>query len=142
MVAEHATSKLAAGYGSAPRRILLVDDNRDAADSLAMLLQSDGHDTHVAYDGATALERVESLQPEVILLDIGLPALNGYEVCQQIRARSSSRQAVVIAITGWGQESDRRKSRDAGFDAHLVKPVAYSELVTLVGQIAHRRSLH
>jgi PAS domain S-box-containing protein len=118
-----------------PRRILVVDDNRDAASSLALLLQIAGNETHLAHDGAAALDAAERHRPDLVLLDIGLPALNGYEVCRQVRAQSWGREMVLIALTGWGQDEDRRKSREAGFDGHLVKPVDYPALLDLLGSL-------
>ena len=112
-----------------PRRVLIVDDNRDAADSLAMLVEHGGHTALVAYDGATALEAVERERPDVVLLDIGLPQMDGHDVCREIRKAPWGRTMRVIALTGWGQEDDRRKSREAGFDAHLVKPVDFEKLL-------------
>jgi CheY-like chemotaxis protein/anti-sigma regulatory factor (Ser/Thr protein kinase) len=120
---------------SAARRILVVDDNRDSAKSLAMLLKVLGHETHVAHDGLEALERADALQPEVILLDIGLPKMNGYDVCREIRQRLWGKTAVIVALTGWGQEEDRRKSKDAGFDRHLTKPAELKVLVTLLAEL-------
>jgi PAS domain S-box-containing protein len=108
---------------SVRRRVLIVDDNRDAADALAMLLQHTGHDTFVAYDGPAAFTAAETHRPEVILLDIGLPGMSGHEVCRQMRAQVWGQHIRMIALTGWGQDEDRRKSADAGFDGHLVKPV-------------------
>ena len=116
-------------------RVLVVDDNRDAASSLALLLQIAGHETSRAHDGPGALEAAEKERPEVILLDIGLPTLNGYEVCRRIRAQSWGTSVVLIALTGWGQEEDRRRSHEAGFDGHLVKPVEYAELRTLLDRL-------
>ncbi|HEU4620857.1 MAG TPA: response regulator [Burkholderiaceae bacterium] len=109
-------------------RVLLVDDNRDAADSLAQILKFDGHTVEVAYDGAMALEAVARFNPDVVLLDIGLPGLNGYEVARRIRASEGGRRIRLIAITGWGQATDERNAYDAGFDTHMVKPVDYDEL--------------
>jgi CheY-like chemotaxis protein len=114
------------------RRILIVDDNSDAAASLAMLLDISGHDTYTAHDGLEALDAFERYRPEVILLDIGLPKLSGHDVCRRIRERPGGGDVVIIALTGWGQESDRRKSQDAGFDDHLVKPVDYAALMDLL----------
>jgi PAS domain S-box-containing protein len=107
-----------------PLRILIVDDNRDSADMLAMLLKFTGHETFTAHDGAAAVEGAARLDPDVILLDIGLPGLNGYEAARRIRQqqRDGSRP-ILVALTGWGQDEDRRRSEEAGFDAHLVKPV-------------------
>jgi signal transduction histidine kinase/ActR/RegA family two-component response regulator len=114
------------------RRILVVDDNTDAAQSLAMLLAVCGHDTHVVHDGIAALDAAERLRPDVILLDIGLPRLNGFEVCRRIRQQPWGKDVVVIALTGWGQEVDRRRSHESGFDHHIVKPVEHETLVKLL----------
>ncbi|MEP7117096.1 MAG: PAS domain S-box protein [Acidobacteriota bacterium] len=107
----------------ASRRILIVDDNRDGADTLALVLQTMGHETCTAYDGRAAIERAESFRPEVVLLDIGLPILDGYATCRRLRAQSWAHGVVVIAVTGWGAADDKRRAREAGFDRHLVKPV-------------------
>jgi len=116
------------------RRVLVVDDNRDNAESLALLLQMHGHDTHVAADGETAIGAAEQYEPDVILLDIGLPKLNGYEACRRIRAHPWGRRATIFALTGWGQEDDRRKSREAGFDGHFVKPVDHDALLAALAR--------
>ena len=105
------------------RRVLIADDLRDSADSLAMLLESMGHEVHVAYDGAEALQAIETLRPEVALLDLGMPKMSGYDVCRRIRAMPWGRELTLIAQSGWGQDEDRRRTRDAGFDHHLVKPI-------------------
>jgi DNA-binding response OmpR family regulator len=115
--------------------VLVVDDNRDAASSLALLLQMAGHETSRAHDGPGALAAAEKERPEVVLLDIGLPTLNGYEVGRRIRAQPWGASVVLIALTGWGQEEDRRRSHEAGFDGHLVKPVEYAELMTLLDRL-------
>lgn len=107
----------------ARKKVLVVDDNRDAADALALLLQHNGHETFVAYDGAGALAAADKHRPDVMLLDIGLPGMNGHDVCRQMRQQPWGKRIRMIALTGWGQEDDRQKSRDAGFDGHLVKPV-------------------
>jgi signal transduction histidine kinase/ActR/RegA family two-component response regulator len=104
-------------------RILVVDDNQDGAQSLAMLLELQGNAVHTVYDGPQAVEAITLFHPDVVLLDIGLPTLNGYETARLLRAHPESRNALIIALTGWGQEEDRRRSREAGFDHHLVKPV-------------------
>ena len=116
------------------RRILIVDDNRDSAASLAMLLETAGNITHEAYDGLEALEAAEKFRPDVVLLDIGLPKLNGFEVCRQIRAEPWGRNTTIIAVSGWGQDDDRRKSREVGFDHHMVKPVDYNTLLKLLAE--------
>jgi PAS domain S-box-containing protein len=113
-------------------RILVVDDNRESATSLALLLQMTGNDTQTAYDGLGAVEQAEAYRPDVILLDIGLPEMNGYDACREIRRQPWGKEVVVIALTGWGQDEDRRKSKDAGFNAHLVKPVDYAALLKLL----------
>lgn len=117
---------------SPARRILIVDDNRDSAESLAMLLEITGNKTYMAHDGLEALEMIDAHRPEVVLLDIGLPKLNGHEVCRHLRSQPWGRNIVVIALTGWGQEDDRRKSEEAGFNGHLVKPVDYDKLLDLL----------
>ena len=113
-------------------RILVVDDNKDAADSLAMLLRVDGNDIRTAYDGAEALEVAEVFHPEVVLLDIGLPKLNGYDVARRMRRQPWGQSATLVALTGWGKDEDRRLSQEAGFNAHLVKPVDLALLANLL----------
>jgi len=122
-----------ASKSSSQRRILIVDDNRDSADSLAMLLEITGNQTYLAHDGVEALESIEKYRPEVVLLDIGLPKLNGHEVCRRIREQPWGKDIRIIALTGWGQEDDRRRSEEAGFNGHLVKPVDYDKLLALLG---------
>jgi PAS domain S-box-containing protein len=117
-------------------RILVVDDNEDAADSLGTMLELMGHTTRTAYDGLEAVSAAESFRPDVVLLDIGLPLMNGYDACRQIRARPWGRQMVIIAQTGWGQDDDRSRSQEAGFDFHLVKPVAPAALEKLLAGLS------
>ena len=120
---------------AAPLRILVVDDNEDAADSMAFLLGLDGHEARIARDGLHAVEAAAQWTPDVVLLDIGLPKLDGHEVARRIRAqRLGADSVMLIAVTGWGQDDDRRRSRDAGFDAHLTKPVDYVDLKKLLAQ--------
>jgi signal transduction histidine kinase len=116
---------------SRPLRILVVEDSKDAAESLAKLLRLAGHEVLVAHDGQKAIEIAGSERPTVMLLDIGLPGMDGYEVCRRMRQQGHS-QARIIAVTGYGQERDRQRSHDAGFDSHTVKPVDPSELMRLV----------
>jgi signal transduction histidine kinase/DNA-binding response OmpR family regulator len=116
------------------RRILIVDDNRDSAASLAMLLEAAGNKTREAYDGMEALEAAAEFHPDVVLLDIGLPKLNGFEVCRRMRAEPWGRDMTILAVSGWGQDDDRRKSREAGFDNHMVKPVDYITLLKLLAE--------
>jgi CheY-like chemotaxis protein len=120
-------SRVSSGH---TRRVLIVDDNQDAADSLAVVLRFEGHETSVAYSAQTAIEAVGASQPEVVLLDIGLPHMDGYEVARRIRASGAS--ARIIALTGYGQLEDRQRSAAAGFAAHLVKPVDIATLVSML----------
>jgi PAS domain S-box-containing protein len=118
------------------RRILVVDDNQDQAQSLGMLLRLMGYEIHVVHDGPSAVEAAVTMVPDVALIDIGLPGMNGYEVARQIRQHPELEQVVLVAQTGWGQEEDRRRSREAGFDYHLVKPVDTDALQNVLK--AHR----
>ena len=123
----------------AARRILIVDDNQDSAASLALLLEMAGHTIHVAHDGLDAVEMAAREQPDLVLLDLGLPRLNGYDAARRIRALPSGRSVVIVAVTGWGQDSDRQKTVEAGFDVHLVKPVDPDALMKLIA--AHPTTL-
>ena len=118
-----------------PRRILVVDDNRDAADSLGLLLEVLGAEVRVARDGPEALEAYSAYEPAVVLLDIGMPGMDGYEVARRIRAQSPGPRPTIVALTGWGQEEDRREAREAGFDHHLVKPAEIGALKELLRSI-------
>jgi PAS domain S-box-containing protein len=109
-------------------RVLIVDDNKDSADALAKLLQGGGHRTEVRYDGESAFAAAEALRPDVVLLDLGMPQVDGYEVCRRIRARSWGRRTRIVALTGWGRPEDRERTRAGGFDDHLVKPVEIGAL--------------
>lgn len=121
------------------RRVLVADDLRDSADSLAMLLRLMGQDVRTVYGGKEAMSAADAIQPEVALLDIGMPEVNGYEVCRYIRSQPWGRAPFVIALTGWGQEGDRRTAREAGFDYHLVKPVDPEALVALLDSLPEAR---
>jgi PAS domain S-box-containing protein len=121
-------------------RILVVDDNQDSADSLAMLMELHGHDVSIAHDGQSALESAEQERPDVVLLDIGLPVLNGHDVCRRIRQQPWGQGMVLIALTGWGQDEDRRRSQEAGFDGHLVKPVDHRRLLALLASLTEPRT--
>jgi signal transduction histidine kinase len=114
------------------RRILIVDDNRDTADSMARLLKLRGYETRTAYDGLEAVQIALSFQPAAILLDIGLPKMNGYEAARQIRQQPSGKGVALIAVSGWGQEHDKRRAMEAGFDRHLTKPVDPASLTKLL----------
>ncbi len=134
---EHCTGTCGRGGGGGPdlttvQRILVVDDNVDAAMMLERLLQLNGKQTRIAHSGLDALEVAEQFRPHLILLDIGLPKLNGYEVCRRIRQQPWGKDMVVIALTGWGQEEDRKRSKEAGFNAHFVKPLEREALMLVL----------
>lgn len=111
-----------------PLRVLVVDDNRDSAETLSMLLELMGNELSVAYDG----EQANEIKPDVVLLDIGLPKMNGYEVARHIRKETWGSDPILVAITGWGQTEDKDLSRESGFDHHLVKPVDHDQLLELI----------
>ncbi len=117
---------------TADLRILVVDDNQDAAESLAMLLKMMGNTVHMAHDGEAAMAAAEEFRPDVVLCDIGLPKLNGYEVCRQIRQQAWAAKTILVAVTGWGQDRDKRQAQEAGFDHHMVKPVDLQALMKLL----------
>jgi signal transduction histidine kinase len=129
------TPLVAANGAHMARRILIADDNNDALESLATLLQLSGHEVFTATNGGTALQSVERHLPEVVLLDIGMPLLDGYEVAKRIRAQPWGQRITLVALTGWGQDSDRRRSREAGFDSHLVKPLDLETLTDLLARL-------
>jgi CheY-like chemotaxis protein len=116
-------------------RALVVDDSHDSAESMALLLRLDGHEVLTAHDGPTAVDVSLRERPDFVLLDIGLPGLNGYQACQAMRA-GGLKAALIVAMTGYGQDEDRRRSHQAGFDAHLVKPVALQAVRALLAQRA------
>jgi PAS domain S-box-containing protein len=120
------------------RRVLVVDDNVDAANTLVEVLALQGHSAQAAYRGEAALELAERWRPEVVLLDIGMPEMDGYEVARRLKALPWAGATLVVALTGWGQDSDRRRTRDGGFDHHLVKPVAPDEIERLIGTATAR----
>ena len=135
--ASEPTQALAAGAPSA-LRVLVVDDNEDSADSLATLLTMGGHETATAHDGPEALTLAEQFRPHVAILDVGLPTLSGHDVCRELRNQPWGRDVFIVALTGWGQEEDRRKSREAGFDDHFVKPLDHTELLNRLRAIPSR----
>src|SRR5262249_34873246 len=120
---------------SIARRILVVDDNRDAATTLGMILKFLGADVCLAYDGETALEMIATYRPSIVLLDIGMPEMDGYEVARRARQLPAGQDLTLIALTGWGQDEDRRRSSDAGIDYHLVKPVDHVALQALLNSL-------
>jgi PAS domain S-box-containing protein len=115
--------------------VLIVDDNEDSGSSLALLLELCGHEAHAATDGIEGLALAERLRPDLVLLDIGLPGLNGYEVCRRMREEPWGKDLIIAALTGWGKEEDRNRSREAGFSAHLVKPIELATLLRLLAGI-------
>ncbi len=125
---------------SASKRLLVVDDNVDAAESVAILLRLWGHEVRLAHSGPQALEAAETYRPDLVLLDIGLPGMSGYDVARRLRAQPAFQQTVLAALTGYGQEADRRTAFDAGFDLHLTKPVDLNELERLVAGAVARRT--
>lgn len=118
--------------GEAPLRILVVDDNRDSAETLSMLLELMGNEITVAYDGEQALALANEIKPDVMLLDIGLPKIDGYDVARRIRQEPWGSNPILVAITGWGQTEDKDLSRESGFDHHLVKPVDHDHLLKII----------
>ena len=118
------------------RRVLVVDDNQDGAESLAMIIRMGGHETETAHDGLQAIAAAERFRPDAMLLDIGLPGLNGYEVCRRIREQPWGKDLLLVAVTGWGQQEDRQRSKEAGFDTHVVKPVNPAALLQLLASLA------
>lgn len=117
-------------------KILVVDDNHDSALSLAMMLSIMGHETRTAHDGESAVTNAETFLPDVVLLDIGLPKLNGYEVAQRIRTSAWGASMFLIAVTGWGQDEDRQRSSEVGLNVHMVKPVEPSALERLFSELS------
>lgn len=116
-------------------RVLVADDNRDSLESLAVLLQLQGYETHTAHDGREAISTARRVQPEVVILDIGMPEINGYEVAQQMRREPWGRNALLVAFSGWGQEQDKRRAQEAGFDHHFTKPLNVERLLDLLANV-------
>jgi CheY-like chemotaxis protein/two-component sensor histidine kinase len=134
VVGQEGKGVLSGPASTARRRLLVVDDNKDSADSLAMLLRLLGNDVDTAHDGVQALQAVADYRPDAVLLDIGLPGMSGYDVARKVRERPELGQPILIALTGFGSEEDRRQSRESGFTAHLVKPVELTALQTLLAE--------
>jgi CheY-like chemotaxis protein len=116
------------------KRVLVVDDNVDAAESIAMILRVSGYDVRCVYDGPTVLQAAKAYRPDVVVLDIGLPGLSGYDVARLLREQPEFRRIPLVAVTGYGQEEDRRRSQEAGFDYHLTKPVDPDALQAFVAR--------
>jgi CheY-like chemotaxis protein len=121
-----------------PLRILVIDDNHDAADSLCLLLRSMGHEARAVYDGPAGIAALQDFPADVVMLDIGMPVMSGYEVARAMRTDST--RPVIVAVTGWGHDAAKRQARESGFDHHLVKPVSESELAELLKGIAIQRA--
>lgn len=117
-------------------RVLVVDDNEDGADLLAMLLESLGHQTLAVYSGEAALEKAADFQPQLVFCDIGLPGISGYDVGRALRAKPQFTDVLLVALTGWGGDEDKRQSKDAGFDHHLVKPVELAALNDIMAKLS------
>ena len=117
------------------KRVLIADDNLDAAESLQLWLQLAGHDVQIAGNGVTALKVAEEFKPDVALLDLGMPGLSGFDVARRIRESTWGSGMVLVALTGWGQDEDRRRSADAGFDHHLTKPIAPEAIESLIDSL-------
>jgi DNA-binding response OmpR family regulator len=118
--------------------LLVVDDNVDAAQTLAELLDTMGYEVRQAGDGEIALATCQSFNPDVVLLDIGLPGMNGYDVCRQMRLQRGGKSRTLVAVTGWGQPEDLQRSKEAGFDRHLVKPMDFDALVEILASLPRR----
>jgi CheY-like chemotaxis protein/two-component sensor histidine kinase len=142
LMPEQATGASEVEVGSAGThqrlRILVVDDNRDSADSLATLLGITGNETRVAYEGPAAVAATDEFRPDLVLLDLGMPEVDGFETCRRLRQLESCKQAIIVALTGWGQPHDRGASRQAGFDHHLVKPVDPAALGKVLAELTAR----
>jgi len=117
------------------RRVLVVDDNHDSADMMAALLNAWGHDVRTEYDGHSAIAAASQFRPEVVLLDIGLPGMNGYDVAMQLRNSAQLQSPVLVAVTGYGQDDDRQRVHEAGFDHHLIKPVDPAALEKIIDSL-------
>jgi len=131
---EQGETRAHAPPGSSSRRVLVADDNRDAALTLRRLLEALGHEVMETHDGVEAVEAVRTFRPQIVLLDIGMPRMNGYEAAREIRRQAGGRGLRVIALTGWGQHEDKRRAHEAGFDLHLTKPVELAELENVLRQ--------
>ena len=131
---------VSAAAAASALRILVADDSEDAAHTLATLLEISGYELHIAHDGEQALAVAESCRPDVVLLDIGMPKMNGYEVCRRFRECDWGRHMTVIALTGWGQDQDRRRTAEAGFNHHLVKPADPAALLRMLAQLESQSS--
>ncbi|BBU28656.1 hypothetical protein BTHE68_23900 [Burkholderia sp. THE68] len=128
------TTAEASGGAAQGRRILLVDDSADAAFALSMLLEALGYVVRSEHDGPRALASIDDFKPDVVVLDIGLPGMSGFDVAREMRKREATQHALLLALTGWGSDADRRSALDAGFDHHLTKPVDVASLEALLAK--------
>ena len=119
------------------KRILVVDDNRPSAQSLAWVMELNGYEVRACFDGASAVETAHDFHPDVVLLDLGMPVMDGYEVCRRLRADETLAETLVIAQTGWGGEAERRRTADVGFDHHMTKPLDFTTLLKLIDRTVH-----
>jgi CheY-like chemotaxis protein len=131
-VASHRLFAQFHGGTRVPERILVVDDNRDAADTLARLIRSFGHEVKTVYDGLTALEEVGEFEPDMALVDIGMPGLNGYETISQLRQRRGNVHLIAVAVTAWSRDEDKLQAYESGFDLHVAKPMTLEKLKELL----------
>jgi CheY-like chemotaxis protein len=123
------------------RRILVVDDNHDFATSLAMILRDMGNDVRVEHDGLAGLRAAEAFQPALAFLDIGMPGMDGYQLARKLRMNERNRWIMLVAVTGWGQDSDKMRAREAGFDYHIVKPLDPTQLPAILSAAAHKSDM-
>jgi two-component system CheB/CheR fusion protein len=130
----------AAAIGTASRRVLIIDDNSDAAEAMALLVRAWGHEVATAMDAGTGLALLEPFAPDIVLLDIGLPDMDGYETARQLRADTRYRDLQLVAVTGYGRDEDRAAARAAGFDSHLVKPADMGKLQALLARRAREQA--
>ena len=136
--AEGPADRRAGPSGTGTSRFLVADDLADSADSLALLLRQYGHEVHTAYDGAQAFAAAARVRPRIAVLDLGMPKLNGYDLARKIRGQPWGKDILLVALSGWGQQEDRRRSKEAGFNHHLVKPLDFDELAAVMKTIAER----
>ena len=134
-----AASPVVATQAGVPCRVLVVDDNQDAADTLATILQLLGHETRSISDPHKVVEAVDAFAPDIVFLDIGMPGLSGYDVARRLRAHASSDALTLVALTGWGQPEDRRRTAETGFDHHLVKPADLAAIQRICNGLTLRR---
>ena len=121
-------------------RVLVIDDNEDAAESLAMMIELDGHEIRTVYNGAAALELAGCFRPDLVFCDIGLPKMDGYEVARRLRLEAEHSATVLVALTGWGSEEDKRKTKEAGFDHHFIKPAEGAEIESIIRSVSAKLS--